>query len=492
MYDFEVGNQRFAGYCLDGDDQPVTSKRAAKEAEGVEKRKASKAADSIRTSDPTFAEAVASLAPNWAGQSDAFNKDRYAKELLQFFGPSTPIRLIGDIRVQEYIRYARDHPLKVWSGGGSRDPDDPKNARYWRMANKPKGRSPATINQYLNLLRQIFAQALKFRDPITGEPLLRQVPHVKVLDVPKRKARPVPETILQDVLSTVPQHVVEAITLTLYFGFRRGEAFRLQIRHIDFDLGGVRFFAEEVKDDEDEFLPGAPEAMAYLRKLVEQAEQRDTRYLISWTRRRKEKSKSKLPIKWVPIKGSKSAWRTAMKRIETEYGARYRWHDIRAAFVTHVAITSGGVAAQALARHSDFSTTRRYIHVADEVKRAAANKAAVRPALTEPFSKSPKRESQTREISRSHKSRKSLKENGAPEEIRTPDPQIRSLVLYPAELRARFLRGGEPMHRGGLRQASAAGGRTGLLAAPGPPPQRVCIPERLSAISGAASSELHI
>ena len=28
-------------------------------------------------------------------------------------------------------------------------------------------------------------------------------------------------------------------------------------------------------------------------------------------------------------------------------------------------------------------------------------------------------------------------ENGALEEIRTPDPQIRSLVLYPAELRAR-------------------------------------------------------
>jgi hypothetical protein len=27
--------------------------------------------------------------------------------------------------------------------------------------------------------------------------------------------------------------------------------------------------------------------------------------------------------------------------------------------------------------------------------------------------------------------------SGAPGEIRTPDPQIRSLVLYPAELRAR-------------------------------------------------------
>ena len=30
-----------------------------------------------------------------------------------------------------------------------------------------------------------------------------------------------------------------------------------------------------------------------------------------------------------------------------------------------------------------------------------------------------------------------IENNGAPERIRTSDPQIRSLVLYPAELRAR-------------------------------------------------------
>ena len=32
---------------------------------------------------------------------------------------------------------------------------------------------------------------------------------------------------------------------------------------------------------------------------------------------------------------------------------------------------------------------------------------------------------------------KCIKEDGAPERIRTSDPQIRSLMLYPAELRAR-------------------------------------------------------
>jgi hypothetical protein len=39
---------------------------------------------------------------------------------------------------------------------------------------------------------------------------------------------------------------------------------------------------------------------------------------------------------------------------------------------------------------------------------------------------------------------------GAPEEIRTPDPQIRSLVLYPAELRARL----SPTGRFGSRDIS--------------------------------------
>jgi integrase len=137
---------------------------------------------------------------------------------------------------------------------------------------------------------------------------------VKDLDTPKRKARPVPDMILKDVLTSVPQHVVEAIMLTLYFGFRKGEAFRLQLRHIDFELGGVRLFAEEVKDDEDEFLPGAPEAMLFLRKLVDQAKERGTPNLISWKRPRKtERATDEAP--WLPIKSSKSAWRTAMKRI---------------------------------------------------------------------------------------------------------------------------------------------------------------------------------
>jgi hypothetical protein len=48
---------------------------------------------------------------------------------------------------------------------------------------------------------------------------------------------------------------------------------------------------------------------------------------------------------------------------------------------------------------------------------------------------------------------------GAPEEIRTPDPQIRSLVLYPAELRARGHRNGSGLDVSRSRRVDAFGHR---------------------------------
>ena len=70
-----------------------------------------------------------------------------------------------------------------------------------------------------------------------------------------------------------------------------------------------------------------------------------------------------------------------MRVIEAKHGRRWRWHDIRAAFITHVALTSGQLAAQALARHSDYATTAAYVEIADEFRRTAAHRAADRPAL---------------------------------------------------------------------------------------------------------------
>ena len=71
-----------------------------------------------------------------------------------------------------------------------------------------------------------------------------------------------------------------------------------------------------------------------------------------------------------------------MDVIEVETGARWRWHDLKAAFTTHLA-TSGvaPVLVQAMSRHSHMATTMRYIAFADEERVKAAEQAAARPGL---------------------------------------------------------------------------------------------------------------
>src|ERR1019366_899744 len=141
-----------------------------------------------------------------------------------------------------------------------------------------------------------------------------------------------------------------AMMLTLCFGFRGSEVFGLTVDQIDWEAGGLRLYYEDVKDREDVFLPGAQFAMGYLRFLAMEAEARGLRHVISY---RRHGNNSKAHIPWRPIKKTRTAWKNAMKVIEAEFGRRWRWHDLRAAFITHVAMTSGPLAAQTLARHSD-------------------------------------------------------------------------------------------------------------------------------------------
>lgn len=375
-YDFWRSHVRHTGYCLDENGRDCTSERAAAEAESVEKRRLKIAPKMARASDFTLAQAFAALKPGWKLQAHWPNRQRYIKELLGFFGEDVRRDEIDAAKVAAYVVHAQTRKRLLWTGGPKRDPSDPMNAPFWREGTTLRG--PNTANLYLGTLRQ--ALELKITDERTGRPALITAPKVPELAVPKRKARPVPDAIAIELRALLPPHVIEAMTVTLLFGFRRGEAFPLEISNVDFDARGVRLFAEDVKDNEDTFLPGSPLAMRYLRHLVDQAHARDTKHLITWRRTRKDPRDQALEA-WRPLKRPRSSWARAMAIIEAKHGRRWRWHDIRAAFITQVALTSGGIAAQSLARHSDYETTQAYIEVADEFRRTAAERASVRPAL---------------------------------------------------------------------------------------------------------------
>ena len=368
MFDFERGGKRYAGTCRGDNGLPCTSKRAALEAEAREKLRAAAEPKAARASDLTIAKVIVDLRPAWTARKDWPSIQVYAREIVAYFKPDRTIASISEADIENYITWALKQPVMVWTGGRARRRDDPDAAQFWRPSGRT--RSPGTINRYLPTLRAIFDRAFKTRDSVTRERAIDEKPKIKMLKVGKRKARPVPESVLDHITRHLPQHVAEALTATRCFGFRRSEIYRLEIADVDFEKGGVWLSHDAVKDDEDAFTPGSPDAMAFMRGLVDQANARNVTRLISY--------RAKPDDPWRAIESPKTAWRTVMDIAQAAFGRRWRWHDIRAAYISGVANDAGPLAAQRLARHSDYRTTQAYVAVESPLLRSAAQGAGAR------------------------------------------------------------------------------------------------------------------
>lgn len=377
-YHFQRAGKRYSGYCLDATGTPVTSRRAAREAEAIERRRIDLIPKIPSGDGATLAMIVAAITPRLKMQAQWHENCRFLREIVAYFGATTPMVAIGQAQVDDYITWALAQPHRIWAGGPNRPRDTAENERYWKDSGRT--RTAATVNHYLPMLRAVFDRAHETRDPMTGRRLIEEPPKIANLPMPKRQARPIPDEALTAALEILPPHVSDAVIATLLFGFRRSEVFELEVADVDFAAGGVWLKAERVKNRTDTFLPGGAAAMALMRRLVDQAKERGVTHLVTYRRTRKDPA-AQAAEKWLPVKSPKRAWNTAMRIIEAKMGARWRWHDIRAAYITQVAIAAGAVAAQRLARHSRLSTTQGYIAARSEVLRAAADEAADRPAL---------------------------------------------------------------------------------------------------------------
>lgn len=382
-FDFWKHGRRYRGYCLDALGQFVTSKSAARQAEGVERRRAEIEPKVAKPGEMTLAMAIAGMTPVWRTQASWPARQIWLREIIDFFGVDTAIASIDQAKADDYSAHCRTAQQRIWKGGPKRDPFAEANSRFWADTGKP--RSAATVNLYLGTLRQIFDRASKHRDPATQQPVFAWLPKVSEIRRPKRKARPMPDQVSAELMAIMPAHVVDAMMVTALFGFRSGEAFTLQRNHIDWDSHGIRLRAEDVKDDEDRFLPAAQFALGFLWCLDLEAESRGVRHLITWQRKKDGP--------FVPIRKPRSAWRRARAFMAAKYGRTWRWHDLRAAFITGVALESGGQVAQNLAGHSDFATTQLYIEVADEMRRLAADRVGDRAQRLS--AESPQQESTT-------------------------------------------------------------------------------------------------
>lgn len=376
-YEFQVGGKRHAGYCLEEDGTPCTSRRSAERSEERVRLAAERARRSpapMPTTTYTLAQALAAYAAR-ADRTKAYwaNQRAYIAELLDFFGGETALADITEERIADFVAHARAKPVRVYVGGGVKAAEARKR-KLWKETGRT--RSDSAINKVLICLRKTLKIAHRTRDAARRR-LLDDPPEVVALKTSKRRPRPMGEADFQALMQHAAQHVAEAAALSLLLGFRRGEAFSVTRHQVDFTNAGVWLAAEQTKGDRDEFVPANAPAMQLLRRLVDQAGERGVDHLVTWQAR--GKGPDGRPKPWRPVKNAKTAIRNAMKKAGLT--GRHRFHDVRGAYVTALAHVAPGRVTQKLARHKSFATTSMYIEIADEAARAAVEATANRGAI---------------------------------------------------------------------------------------------------------------
>ena len=381
-YDFQLGGQRYQGYCVDpATDVQAKNRREATEIEGMLRRAARQtdglAKKGARPGTYTLAMAAALHLQRKIGTDPDHiaNHKLYVAEILGFFGPATAIAEITAAGVEQYRQHAATRKLRVWIGGPDlRQRRDRTDDKWWRTTKRV--RSPRTTNSYLMCLAALFAIAYGTRNAITRERELQFPLEVKLLKTAKREPRPMPDGEFDARQAVAPPWTAEAAELSRVFGLRRGEALWVERRHIDREEGGLFFSGEETKSGRDERVFGGEAGLALLERLSLQAIERRQRNLITWPGPKYWRAMlrgEEVPLAaWCPIKSVRRSWRTTIKNGGIEQP--HRFHDVRARYVTEVAKVQAA-ATQDAARHADPATTALYVKLAAGEVRAAVETA---------------------------------------------------------------------------------------------------------------------
>ena len=279
--------------------------------------------------DLTLAEVIADMQPRWKREATWTDKQRQARELQRTSVPpprcarSTKLRSAPPIPIL---------PLRSPFGCGPAVPTVKGTIPTRPSSGKtPAGLPGASYRQPVSFPVAPDHQARRRgARPADGAPGAGSCANGAGTDGDQAQgatyARTGPGTPSGTLAATRPR----GCDLDPLFRIPAGEVFGLKVAKVDFVSRGIWLAGEDVKDREDAFLPGAPDAMVFLKGLVAQARERRAAHLITFRQERKKGE----PEAWRPLRAcarlGHEPWMSLKDR-------RYRWHDFRAAFITHVA-----------------------------------------------------------------------------------------------------------------------------------------------------------
>ena len=159
--------------------------------------------------------------------------------------------------------------------------------------------------------------------------------------------------------------------LARLFGLRMAEVFEARPAWIDWEQRALRIPADVSKSGREENIPAKQEALLLLKELARAAQLRKSakEFLIVYTPTGRDREGDAFEPR--PIRNARRAWMTALNKHGG--GRQWRFHDLRATFVTQIAHVATAATTQSLARHKSPLTTARYTKISDQARRAAVD-----------------------------------------------------------------------------------------------------------------------
>lgn len=384
-FDFWRDKVRHQDWCLNLDGTDARNKTEAVKAQerAIAKVQTGAKVPKVTPGTHVLALAVGVYVDHLSPGRHADNQKVYVAELLGWFGAD---QILGEIegRVSAYIAWARQQPIRIWRGGSAKKAESQKREPWAKAARR---RSDATINRYLDALRRAIRLYGSLPDPLTGNPRLMRLPKILKLKEAKRIPRPVPDGALEQILSEAAPWIADAARLARHMGFRRTEMLAIELDQVDLEQRCVWLRGEKTKGRRDEMVPANDTAMEILTRRSAEARELGVDVLFWYVPPSKKGEPEKEPR---PIRSIKRAWAAAQRRAGLD--RHYRFHDLKASFVTSIARHAEPQDVQKLARHRDFDTTRAYLEIAADRGRKAvdAMDKAVRETVREPRARSGK------------------------------------------------------------------------------------------------------
>lgn len=400
VYDFWVNGQRYQGDCMHADTGVAAkSRQEALDIQAARRTAARQEQSLARSGIRREAYTLNQACVVYLARKETDSPSDYAKHVVmvrEIRGVLNGHKAVVDFTDEDFEGYRKfciAQTIKVWKGGPKRKrTGTPADDRFWKDTGRP--RAPRTVNDYLECARAIFTIPTRLRDPVTRQPILDEVPEIKLVRTPKRIPRPIGDGELAARLETAPPWTCDAAELSRLFGLRHGEAFWVGPRHVyretyvgeddqPIEVVALRFGPNETKSRNEEIAYGGEAGAELLEQLVHQARERGAELLVTWPGKKHFRAflaGKEVPRDcWVGLKSVRRSWTRAAKRAGIQ--DPHRFHDVRARFITEVAKVQPA-AAQDAARHQDPSTTALYIKLASSEIRAAVATAVGRRPIT--------------------------------------------------------------------------------------------------------------